>query len=259
MSEHKITVIKVEQLLDKNGQSSATHPCLVYFESNTNINFVTRHTRYCCDHRIKWDHFRTPQKNKGIQCKNCQRMGHMAKNCGLPYRCVKCTSQHLPGQCPKLKTDKPVCVNCSKYHTSNWRGCEVIKTYNDKRAKNNRTSNSPTAPVSTHTPVPAAITNTRNQHRQIRTFSDVMRQNTLQTNQVASHGRARNQNIAGVSTSQSHPNTFSFLETEVNNLFDLNLSELVLKMREFLPKYHAASDNTNKQLVLLSFLFTVLR
>lgn len=141
LSEHNITVIKVVPLLDKNGQSSATNPCLVYFNSNTNINF-----RYCCDHRIKWDHFRTPQKNKGTQCRNCQRMGHVAKNCGLPYRCVKCTSNHLPGQCPKQKTDKPVCVNCSKYHTSNWRGCEIIKNYNDKR-KNSRVSNPTTAPA----------------------------------------------------------------------------------------------------------------
>lgn len=254
LSEHKITVVKVVPLLDKNGQSSANNPCLVYFNSNTNINFVTRSIRYCCDHRIKWDHFRTPLKNKGTQCRNCQRMGHVAKNCGLPYRCVKCTSQHLPGQCPKQKTDKPVCVNCSQYHTSNWRGCEVIKNYNDSKRESSRVNNQTTAPA---LPQVLSSQNT-NQHRPRRLYSDVIKPKTPNPT-LASHVSSSNVNASSVSASQSHSNSFSFLETEVNSLFNLKLSDLILKMRQFIPQYHSLSDNSEKQLMLLQFLFSVLK
>lgn len=39
------------------------------------------------------------KKTSIIQCKRCQRLFHSASNCNLPYRCVKCTKSHEPGQC----------------------------------------------------------------------------------------------------------------------------------------------------------------
>lgn len=39
-------------------------------------------------------------KNKGlIQCRNCQRFGHISTNCGMPFRCVKCSLSHGPANC----------------------------------------------------------------------------------------------------------------------------------------------------------------
>lgn len=35
------------------------------------------------------------------QCRNCQRIGHAASNCNLPYRCVKYTTLHGRRRCPK--------------------------------------------------------------------------------------------------------------------------------------------------------------
>lgn len=260
LSDHGITVTKVTQLMDKDGRSTVTNPCLVYFDSNTNVNFVTRAVKYCCDHRIKWDHFRTPRKNSGTQCHNCQRMGHVAKNCGLPYRCVKCTTQHLPGQCKKLSTDKPVCVNCSKHHTSNWRGCEVIKTYRESKVKDKRLGNSPTgAPQHSHTRTSTAAL--PRSDKQTKSYSNVIKQSTSKSNQSASLGEPVNVNVnkPGNSKKPNNFNTFNFLETEVNNLFNLNLSELILKMREFIPQYQSVKETSDKQLVLLSFLFSVLK
>lgn len=37
---------------------------------------------------------------KGVtQCFNCQRFGHVALNCRMPYRCVKCAESHGPAKC----------------------------------------------------------------------------------------------------------------------------------------------------------------
>lgn len=42
------------------------------------------------------------RRSKGrqpLQCYNCQRFGHAARDCGMPYRCVKCGQPHGPGKC----------------------------------------------------------------------------------------------------------------------------------------------------------------
>lgn len=68
---------------------------------------------------IKFEFLRKP---KVIQCKRCQRFNHSASNCSLPYRCVKCTNTHEPGNCMSGVNGnkfKPKCVNCQGNHTAN--------------------------------------------------------------------------------------------------------------------------------------------
>lgn len=50
-----------------------------------------------------------------IQCHRCQRFAHTATLCGHRFRCVKCTTDHNPGECPRT-TDERVplgCINCA--------------------------------------------------------------------------------------------------------------------------------------------------
>lgn len=67
-----------------------------------------------------------------IQCKNCQRLGHAATNCNMPYRCVKCNDKHDPGRCScptdiQLDKKKLFCANCNDYgHPASYRGCPKL-------------------------------------------------------------------------------------------------------------------------------------
>lgn len=75
--------------------------------------------KYVAEWSVKWEIMRKPAI---IQCKRCQRLNHSASNCTLPYRCVKCTTNHKPGECPngnKQNKTKPKCVNCDGEHTAN--------------------------------------------------------------------------------------------------------------------------------------------
>lgn len=72
--------------------------------------------------------YMTKYKKSGItQCFNCQRFGHVAVNCKMTFRCVKCASTHTPGKCAILSLEEeaenpdverperpPIkCVNCN--------------------------------------------------------------------------------------------------------------------------------------------------
>ncbi|CAK9799903.1 RNA-directed DNA polymerase from mobile element jockey [Anthophora quadrimaculata] len=68
-------------------------------------------------------------KKDRVQCKRCQRIGHIALNCNLNYRCVKCNTPHNPGECTRERTaeSKPYCVNCKSFgHPASYRGCPKL-------------------------------------------------------------------------------------------------------------------------------------
>jgi hypothetical protein len=70
-----------------------------------------------------------------MQCRKCQRIGHAAVNCNLQYRCVKCNSEHKPGEGENIsKNSKDLfCVNCNSLgHPASYRGCPIIKEIKKK-------------------------------------------------------------------------------------------------------------------------------
>ena len=79
--------------------------------------------------RIYWDNVK---KEKVIQCHKCQRFGHVAVNCKLEYRCVKCNQTHTPGNCNLKRTEEntttPYCANCKEIgHPASYKGCPIYR------------------------------------------------------------------------------------------------------------------------------------
>jgi len=117
-----------------------------------------RKVRYLLGLGIKTEKYKG---NRVLQCKNCQRFGHLAINCNMAHRCVKCTNPHGPGQCPlppreaapEMETiegpdGKPImvvkkrdvrCVNCGGPHPANYSKCpyreEFLAKKEEKRAR----------------------------------------------------------------------------------------------------------------------------
>lgn len=87
--------------------------------------------RFLLHQKIHWERIR----NSGpIQCKNCQRYGHVASNCLMGYRCVKCSENHGPGQCQRnlnelpQENNQPFCANCGELgHPANFKECRVYQ------------------------------------------------------------------------------------------------------------------------------------
>lgn len=82
---------------------------------------------------VSWEPLK---KGDQVQCRRCQRLGHVAKNCNLDHRCVKCDDNHEPGQCKILPSDNPsdksllYCVHCKNHgHPASYRGCPKLVEY----------------------------------------------------------------------------------------------------------------------------------
>lgn len=118
---------------------------MVQFKSDGAVNaaILNRSARLLDDIVVRWEPYKSSQPHH-IQCRNCQRWGHSASNCGHKYRCVKCSGEHEVGECPRTNREGlPTCINCGGSHAANHRGCETYKAYeakaNSQKAKQART------------------------------------------------------------------------------------------------------------------------
>lgn len=97
----------------------------------------------------RWEHLK---KHKLFQCMRCQKLGHASINCKLPPRCVKCSLNHIAGNCSITTTDeksKLKFANCNAFgHPASYRGCPfykqavdiyAVKNMNKKKHEHNNT------------------------------------------------------------------------------------------------------------------------
>lgn len=104
---------------------------VVHLSPSSNANNLNRINKILYQ-TIRWEKLKT---NKTVQCWNCQSLGHSSNNCNLPYRCVKCTEKHEPGQCliDSSNTEHLIenknklhCILCGNSgHPASYRGCPV--------------------------------------------------------------------------------------------------------------------------------------
>lgn len=100
---------------------------IVQLDANSQLHKLQKVNRLC-HHVITWEKLK---KSETLQCKRCQRLGHVASNCNMKYRCVKCCEQHDPGKCKlskdsKVDTQQLYCANCKEYgHPASYRGCPI--------------------------------------------------------------------------------------------------------------------------------------
>lgn len=182
---------------------------------------------------------------KLLQCKNCQRYNHLATNCNMPYRCMKCTENHEPGKCKipaKENNNDPhiiekedgtknavkgiplTCVNCGKNHPANYAQCEYrIKIEEKKRTQYNQIANKP-----------------------IRIQSNFVRQN------VSYSAMAKTSQNTKSNSNQTNAN-FD-INKEVEQHFGKDLNTCLNKINSFIPKYKGLNQNERKN-ALFSLMF----
>lgn len=179
-----------------------------------------------------------PMKSGGVvQCFNCQRFDHIASNCGMPYRCMKCNLNHVPGECQANELANFVCVNCGGNHSTNFTNCPKKL---EKAATNLKTRSTNRTTVNINSSNFPSLSTRVISH----SISRPVTQNLSYANAVAA---------PVVSHSSDSP--FSFLQSEIRSLFGCDISSLLGKIKSFIPVYNHTIDITEKKMLLLNFLF----
>ena len=60
------------------------------------------------------------------QCYNCQELGHIARTCENPTKCVICAGEHKLENCPNKENGNKKCANCEGDHTASYSKCPFI-------------------------------------------------------------------------------------------------------------------------------------
>lgn len=176
---------------------------------------------------------------KILQCRNCQRYNHLAINCKMDYRCVKCAENHGPQKCQIPKKEENImkiviekedgtketrigrqlkCANCSGEHAANYSKCPVREKMMKERE----------SPVTTPT-----LNNIPTTFRK----DNVSYRNVVINNQ-----------------SKSNESRFN-INNEIENIFGKNLNTCLNKINNFIPNYKNLKNNEEKKVALFNIMF----
>lgn len=137
-----------------------------------------------------------------IQCRVCQRFGHVGANCSMQPRCIKCAEAHHSYQCTlngeNDKTDESLlkCAGCGENHTANYRQCKIRINFIERRNKNS-TKNKPEN-VSKNQSNKKDVNKefiTQNQIKEIKTYAEALQFKTNIPNNNNKISNSRNRKV----------------------------------------------------------------
>lgn len=200
----------------------------ITLQPKTDINTILN-IRYVEQWSVKWEMMKKPLIT---QCRRCQRFNHSASNCTLPFRCVKCTNDHKPGECPLDASDnktKPTCVNCKGEHTANnARICAAFKRQLEikEQKKKGKTQTTRTTDNSTRTHTIQQNINTNKTTNTNTNYAKIVK--NAQNEQPISNGNAISK--------RSNNNTNADNKHPIQQLIEMNQQSMREMMNTFMNR-----------------------
>lgn len=234
----KVTHFKTKKSINENIPLSMF---VVQLDATSIIHNLQKINRLC-HHVVTWEKL----KNSDIiQCKRCQRLGHVASNCNMKYRCVKCNEPHEPGQCeitPNSITDKSkiFCVNCKHFgHPASYRGCPVLLDLKKRAAEKKEEFQ-------------------EKRERKIMALNSYVKKNISFANMVKNKINSKSGDSFQINNSTNSKNKFPSGKEETDAAFQTNLNELfdefknqilglLQKQQEQINSLTTLAENNNKK------------
>jgi hypothetical protein len=196
--------------------------------------------------------------------------GHAASNCNRPYRCVKCTEEHLPGQCKRTTREgHAACVNCNGQHPANSIECPQYKKYTElitkRRTSQNISQNSQRLTFAQALSQSRPQQQTRQQwSAQPRLAAAAAAPDIFNTSNFPYLSQQNNVQRVASQVSESSLNKLPTLQAEFlslqKELLEIpNIEESLLKLREIIDqlKQTDINDTNTRTQLLLKFMFGV--
>lgn len=196
-------------------------------------------------------------KNRIHPCHNCQRFGHVASNCKMPFRCIKCTKTHNSGDCNIIKDDvksQVECVNCKGKHTANAKICPIRISFLER--KKNK-------------PTPKFIVNMTKPTSNIREGASLFKASDTQTkiNPLPKNITVTNPKLREHLTKKLNPKPSTFtlegLNKDSSEIFGKDIFECIDTMQSIIKKYPLGQTQNDmearkiKQALILNFLIQI--
>lgn len=220
---------------------------IIQLSKNSNIVEFKR-IRYILNCKIGIENVKN---NRPIQCKNCQRFNHVASNCNMPYRCVKCGESHGPNNCKipnkennnkDVTTTDPVtglvikrvgfpvkCINCNvEGHTASSKQCP-------KRVE--------------------ILMNIKNKKKVVE-HKKISITNSLVKTGMSYSASVRNAN-PDVSHNIENNSNFNFMDSECKRLLGGSIFKCVSKISEFSNSYSKLRNDEEKTNSLFNLLISM--
>ena len=251
-----LPIIKVSPYRSRKTSNKEFNSFVVELSKTCDIAEVYTKTSIM-NHKVYWEHFKA---NDIVQCRNRQRFGHVAVNCGMNYVCVKCKDSHLPGECPRKdnSTHDVWCANCkTEGHPANYRGCPTLKKKQEekKQALTQKKAQQEFVTKSACTFTKPAIS-----------FAAISRKNPVPkstinpfmkpTSQIQPAVRTpKKTSVATPSPSNGAKNSGQNLTKEVKRLFGSDLITVMDKARSAVPPNYNYLSEKQKSMALATFIF----
>lgn len=211
--------------------------------------------------RIRFERFK---KNGPTQCFQCQRFGHVAINCNMPSRCVKCAGPHESGECTipgKDTNTQPIskmdgrtgavivqigqtvrCANCdADGHTAGSRDCPR-KMAIIRKMKESRTATRIDGPRN------LGASNLRPGM----SYANAVGHSTGPTWRTS--GRNQTSAAPGFGVAQSN---FSLLDSDCQRLFGKNMFSCMDKVGNFADTYRRLQTDADKKQALFGLMVSL--
>lgn len=240
---------------------------VVQVEKNCEIASVYRKT-LLMNQKVHWEKLKT---NGITQCKNCQKFGHVASNCGMKYRCVKCKEEHLPGNCQRntnnKNDDEVFCANCqTNGHPANYKGCpkykqkvaERVKIAQKKKEQHQFAVKSATQAIKSGLSFAdvAAMSSTTQKSPQL--MKSIVQPATKPSNTQASKSKPILKPVSAATLkSTTAPSAQFNLFDDTERLFGTDLFTILQKAKKVIPNNYGALDDRSKTMILGRLIFEI--
>lgn len=253
-----LPVIKVSHFIAKRAQGKTYNNFVVELSKTCDINEVYTKT-LIMNQRVHWERLKSDDI---VQCRNCQRFGHVATNCGRQYVCVKCKEDHEPGQCQrKENTGLDVwCANCKKEgHPASFKGCPTLKvrlTEKNKMSAQKKAQQVFAAKSACLVTRPAlsfaAMVKGGSSQKPTFSRSQQQQQKTTPAKVITPQATTpRSGPTKPTSTASTN------LNTEVQRIFGSDLLTVIGKARSAVPSNYAQLSEGEKSVALATFIFQI--